>query len=124
MKEDECMFTVALCDKDEKVAVASVPMKEIKGKSRDKYYPMTSKKKGANPEIRLRFSVGAPLKAARMRKSESRSRMRDSGEEDSGSDRDSMYPFNYSLIDAYSDALHRPQIKAQKFFASFNARIR
>jgi small GTP-binding protein len=89
MKEDECMFTVALCDKDEKVAVASVPMKEIKGKSRDKYYPMTSKKKGANPEIRLRFSVGAPLKAARMRKSESRSRMRDSGEEDSGSDRDS-----------------------------------
>lgn len=92
MKEDECMFTVALCDKDEKVAVASVPMKEIKGKQRDKYYPMTSKKKGANPEIRLRFSVGAPLKAARMRKSESRSRMRDSGEEDSGSDRDSMCP--------------------------------
>ncbi len=89
MKEDECMFTVALCDKDEKVAVASVPMKEIKGKSRDKYYPMTSKKKGASPEIRLRFSVGAPLKAARMRKSESRSRVRDGGDEDSGSDRDS-----------------------------------
>jgi len=123
MREDDCMFTVALCDKDEKVAVASVAMKEIKGKSRDKYYPMTSKKKGANPEIRLRFSVGAPLKAARMHKSESRSRVRDN-DEDSGSDRDSKYKRDIIPPQILIWLSCRSQIEAQKFIASFHARIR